>query len=71
MWQTNTFWNPDLPVSDALTPEIQVFHVEALADNSPSWGYNWALWNTYKSGAFKEFLPVARDAVNKVSDSNI
>ena len=64
IWQTNTFWHPNLGIRDAYTPEVQIVYVEKIAKKEGEWGYDWSLWVTWKNGAYKQFLGAAREAVN-------
>lgn len=66
LWQTNTFWHPEIAIAEALDPAAQVVHVERIARRPSQSGwvtYGWSAWNTYKVGAHLRFLSAARVAV--------
>lgn len=66
LWQTNTFWHPEIPIAEAFTPVNQIIHVRRIAERTESWSwiaYDWSAWNTYKAKLHQKFTAPAVTAV--------
>lgn len=66
MWQTNSYWHPDIAPPEAFDPVRQIEHVKRISRKVGRWGfvsYDWSLWNAYKAGMHTKFLSAAVVAV--------
>jgi hypothetical protein len=60
LWQINDYWHPEVSEQQAFDP---VRNAKAAFDIS-SQGTEWDQWSTWESGAYKDFLSDAEQAVN-------
>lgn len=66
IWQTNTYWHPEVPIAEALDPVQQIMHVRRIAERVGVYGwvsYVWTPWNTFTAGAYAKFVTPAVGAV--------
>lgn len=67
MWQTNSYWHPEVKPREAFDPELQFPHVLRIAQRrTGQYGYisyNWTAWSTYNAGTYKKFITPAYNAV--------
>lgn len=66
LWQTNTYWHPDITAQEAFDPVKQLEHVKRIAGKVGRWGfvsYDWTPWNAFNAGAHTKFLSAAAAAV--------
>lgn len=59
LWQINDYWHPEVSEQQAFDP---VQNAKAAYDIS-SQGTAWDQWSTWESGAYKDYLPDAEQAV--------
>jgi hypothetical protein len=60
LWQINDYWHPEVSEQQAFDP---VQNAKAAYEIS-SQGAAWDQWSTWESGAYKDYLPDAEQAVN-------
>jgi hypothetical protein len=60
LWQINDYWHPEVSEQQAFDP---VQNAKAAYEIS-SQGTDWDQWSTWESGAYKDYLPDAEQAVN-------
>jgi hypothetical protein len=60
LWQINDYWHPEVTEQQAFDP---VRNAKAAYDISGR-GTDWDQWSTYESGAYKDYLPDAEQAVS-------
>lgn len=66
VWQTNTFWHPEVSIWAALDPATQLPFVLNIARKTGPYGYVyyvWTAWATYNAGAHSKFISDAVRAV--------
>lgn len=59
LWQINDYWHPDVSEQQAFDPAQNAKAAYDISDQ----GTDWDQWSTWESGAYKDYLPDAEQAV--------
>ncbi|GAA3433866.1 hypothetical protein [Kutzneria kofuensis] len=59
LWQINDYWHPEVSEQQAFDPAQNAKAAFDISDQ----GTRWDQWSTWESGAYKDYLPDAEQAV--------
>ena len=59
LWQINDYWHPEVSEQQAFDPAQNAKAAYDISDQ----GTDWDQWSTWESGAYKDYLPDAEQAV--------
>ncbi|AHI00938.1 hypothetical protein GCM10010174_14370 [Kutzneria viridogrisea] len=65
LWQINDYWHPEVTEKQAFDPPTNVRVAYQIFMESQ----NWKPWSTFESGAYKENMDTAREAVKELNAS--